>query len=113
MTLGAAALYLVAVATYWMWYAGVPATPARFAAAILPVFAVPLARLWSAAGASGRAALATMLAVSLAITAVVDRRRSRRARLERPRAFGVVAGVVGAGGQSRARLAQLFLEAHA
>jgi hypothetical protein len=65
------ALYLAAVATYWMWWAGVPATPARFAAAALPGFAVPLAIAWSRSGAVGRSVLATVLVVSLAITTIV------------------------------------------
>ncbi|HEY7474569.1 MAG TPA: hypothetical protein VH679_06130, partial [Vicinamibacterales bacterium] len=64
-------VYLAAVATYWMWWAGVPATPARFAAAALPVFAVPLAIAWSRSGAVGRSVLASVLAISLTITTIV------------------------------------------
>ncbi len=45
-----AALYLVAVGMYWQWWAGTPAPPARFAAAILPVFAIPLASVWHGRG---------------------------------------------------------------
>ncbi|HYN07238.1 MAG TPA: hypothetical protein VES67_07595 [Vicinamibacterales bacterium] len=70
-TLAVAGGYLAVVGTYWMWWAGVPATPARFAAAVLPVFAVPLAIAWSRSGAVGRAVLSTLLIVSLAITAIV------------------------------------------
>jgi hypothetical protein len=65
------ALYLCVVATYWMWWAGVPATPARFAAAVLPAFAIPLAIAWTRAGAPGRAIFATLLVLSLAIAATV------------------------------------------
>ena len=70
-TLAIAVAYLLVVATYWMWWAGVPATPARFAAPMLPVFAVPLAIAWERTGALGRSMLAILLSVSLAITAVV------------------------------------------
>lgn len=70
-TVAIAVVYLLAVATYWMWWAGVPATPARFAAPALPVFAIPLAIAWSRTGALGRSMLAMLLCVSLAITAVV------------------------------------------
>ncbi|MGE5834341.1 MAG: hypothetical protein ACM4AI_07680 [Acidobacteriota bacterium] len=70
-TIAIAAVYLVVVATYWMWWAGVPATPARFAAAMLPMFAVPLAIAWERTGALGRSMLAMLLFVSLAITAVL------------------------------------------
>jgi hypothetical protein len=66
-----AALYLCAVATYWMWWGGVPATPARFAAAVLPAFAIPLAAAWTRAGALGRAVFAMLLGLSLAIAATV------------------------------------------
>jgi hypothetical protein len=66
-----AAVYLVAVATYWMWWAGVPATPARFVTAVLPVFALPLALAWRRARAGLRAVMVVVLAVSLAITALV------------------------------------------
>lgn len=70
-TVAIATVYLMVVATYWMWWAGVPATPARFAAAALPGFAVPLAIAWSRTGPLGRSMLAMLLFVSLAITAVV------------------------------------------
>ena len=68
---GAGALYLVAAATYWMWWAGVPATPARLVAAVLPLLVVPLARAWADATTSARAGLAMLLAVSLAISALL------------------------------------------
>jgi hypothetical protein len=66
-----AGVYLVVVATYWMWWAGVPGTPARLTTAILPVFAVPLALAWTRCGAFGRSLLTTLLVASLAITVLV------------------------------------------
>ncbi len=66
-----AGVYLLVVGTYWMWWAGVPATPARFAAAVLPVFALPLALAWARPSVVGRAVLSTALILSLAITALV------------------------------------------
>lgn len=66
--LGAAAVYLAAVGTYWMWWAGVPATPARFATAILPAFAAPVAVAWQQAGRLGRGIAGWLLALSLAFT---------------------------------------------
>jgi hypothetical protein len=62
--------YAAAVATYWMWWAGVPATPARFLTAAVPVAALPLAMTWSAAGRRGRLLLVVLLAASLATTVV-------------------------------------------
>ena len=64
-------LYLCVVATYWMWWAGVPATPARFAAVVLPGFAIPLALAWNRAGVVVRAVFVTLLVLSIAITATV------------------------------------------
>ena len=64
------ALYLVVAATYWMWWAGVPATPARLVTATLPVFAVPLARYWSER-ADRRAALALALGITFALSLIV------------------------------------------
>ncbi len=59
--------YAGAVATYWMWWAGVPATPARFLTAVLPVAAVPLALTWAMANDRGRQMCLTFLGLSLAI----------------------------------------------
>ena len=64
---GVSALYLVVAATYWMWWAGVPATPARLVTATLPVLAVPLARYWSER-ADRRAALTLALGIALALS---------------------------------------------
>ncbi|MCC7008607.1 MAG: hypothetical protein IT184_07305 [Acidobacteria bacterium] len=72
--LSVALLYLAVVATYWMWYAGVPATPARFAMAVLPAFAAPVAVGWHRCGPTARViggfALATSLAFSVLLLTV-------------------------------------------
>jgi hypothetical protein len=71
-----ALIYLAAVATYWMWWAGVPALPARFATAALPLLAPGVAAAWQRASPSGRCLWLGWLAMSLAIAAVtvgVDR----------------------------------------
>lgn len=67
---GASALYLVVAATYWMWWAGVPATPARLVTATLPVLAVPLARCWSERP-DRRAAFVMLLGLTLALSVIV------------------------------------------
>jgi hypothetical protein len=67
---GVGALYLAIAATYWMWWAGVPATPARLVTATLPMFAVPLARAWSAR-ADRRGAFVLALGLTLALSAIV------------------------------------------
>ena len=64
-------LYLCVVATYWMWWGGVPATPARLAAAVLPGLAIPLAVAWARAGALGRSVFVMLLVLSVAVTATV------------------------------------------
>ena len=66
-----AAVYLAASATYWMWWAGIPATPARLLTIILPLFVVPLARGWLRADPAGRALRAIALVVSLSVSALV------------------------------------------
>jgi hypothetical protein len=63
-------VYLVAVATYWMWWAGLPATPARFATAAVPLTTVPLAASWARADIAGRTGRFLLLALSLAVTAI-------------------------------------------
>ena len=70
-TLWIAAAYLAAVATYWLWWAGSPANPARFVVPALPVFAIPLACAWRAADQPRRRAMLALLAASMAISAVV------------------------------------------
>jgi hypothetical protein len=66
--LPAAVLYLAAVGTYWMWWAGMPATPARLAAAILPIAAPALAVTWHRSTLAGRTAMTGLLAASMAIS---------------------------------------------
>jgi len=68
--LALAAVYAAAVTTYWMWWAGVPATPARFLTAVIPAAALPLALAWTSAGPRFRLALGGLLAVSLGISVV-------------------------------------------
>ena len=63
--------YLVATGTYWMWWAGVPAPPARFLTAVLPAFALPIAVAWQRLAVSGRTVLGAALLWSAAVTAVV------------------------------------------
>lgn len=64
-------IYTLAVASYWMWWAGVPGLPARFLTAAAPLLAVPLAVVWARSTPGGRTALLTILVVSLGITAMV------------------------------------------
>lgn len=59
--------YAAGVATYWMWWAGGPAAPARFITAALPLFAVALACLRHGATSGQRTLLGVLLAVSAAI----------------------------------------------
>jgi hypothetical protein len=68
---GVAALYLAASATYWMWWGGVPATPARFAAAALPALAAPVAVGWHRSAAGLQAVWNVLLAVSLTLTGLL------------------------------------------
>ncbi|HUF47855.1 MAG TPA: hypothetical protein VMM93_08555 [Vicinamibacterales bacterium] len=63
-------VYSAAVTTYWMWWAGLPAPPARFLTAALPLAALPLSRSWAGAGEGTRAVLALLLAVSASIALV-------------------------------------------
>ncbi|MEO7192780.1 MAG: hypothetical protein ABI051_17160 [Vicinamibacterales bacterium] len=69
---GAAALllYAAAVGTYWMWWGGVPATPARFLTAVLPVLAPPVAVAWTQMDRSGRAMAVVLLALSVTMSIV-------------------------------------------
>lgn len=63
--------YMLAVATYPMWWAGRPATPARFLTAILPVLAVFVAVGWQRSDRAVRKAWLALLAASVLISAVV------------------------------------------
>ena len=71
LSVGIVLVYTMVVATYWMWWAGVPALPARFLTAALPLFTVALAVAWERATASGRTVLLALLVMSLGITAIV------------------------------------------
>lgn len=64
-----ALVYAATVATYWMWWAGVPATPARFLTSALPLLAAPTAAVWSRLPTAGRASAFVLLAVSLGMSA--------------------------------------------
>jgi len=64
-------IYTMAVASYWMWWAGVPGLPARFLTAAAPLLVVPLAVVWARSTPGGRTALLAVLMVSLGITAMV------------------------------------------
>jgi hypothetical protein len=63
--------YTVAVASYHMWWAGLPGLPARFLTATLPLLAVPLAIGWTRSGAGGRVVLLALLSVSWLMTTLV------------------------------------------
>ena len=71
LSVGIVLVYAMAVASYWMWWAGVPGLPARFLTAALPLFAVPLAVAWARSTASGRTVLLALLVISLGITTAV------------------------------------------
>jgi hypothetical protein len=64
------AAYAAAVATYWMWWAGGPAPPARFLAAALPLLAVPLAEAWRFSEARGRQLAGLLVTVSVVIALI-------------------------------------------
>jgi hypothetical protein len=66
-----AGAYVATVATYWMWWAGVPATPARLATSVLPLLAAPLAVVWRDSGPARRTVAIALLASSLGITLLV------------------------------------------
>lgn len=65
--------YLAAVATYWMWWAGVPATPARFATAIVPLLAPALAIAWNEGGRFFRTLASVLVAGTGAISIFILR----------------------------------------
>lgn len=66
----ATALSLAAAGSYPMWWGGYSA-PARFAVAVLPMLAVPLAVTWVEAGSAVRVVLVALLAVSAAASAAL------------------------------------------
>jgi hypothetical protein len=67
----AALMYLAVVGIYWMWWGGLPATPARFATAMLPLLAAPLALAWDRSDRTAREMWGLWLVLSIAIAAAV------------------------------------------
>jgi hypothetical protein len=63
--------YLLAVTAYWMWWAGRPAPPARFATAVLPALAPCLAIAWARGSEGARRTMLALLGVTVAITTLV------------------------------------------
>ena len=63
--------YLGAVTTVRMWWAGRPATPARFMMAVLPLLAVPIAVAWTRLTAAARALAVALVAIGAGVTAVL------------------------------------------
>lgn len=68
---GVAFAYLLMATSYWMWWVGGPAPPARLAAAVLPVLAPLAALAWRRADAPLRAVWAALLVLSATATAVL------------------------------------------
>ena len=71
-----AVTYLIVATRFWMWWVGVPAPPARLATVALPLMAPALAVAFARSSPRARAGWLTLLAISVAITAVtvlVDR----------------------------------------
>jgi hypothetical protein len=64
-------LYLAAVGTFWMWWAGVPATPARLATAALPLLVPAIAVGWTISRPLARAIWSLLLGVTLTLGALV------------------------------------------
>jgi len=67
ISMAVALAYAAAVTTYWMWWAGVPATPARFLTAVLPTAGLPLALTWAVVNDRGRQICLALLGISLGI----------------------------------------------
>lgn len=66
--------YLAVVTTVRMWWAGNPATPARFMMAALPLLAVPIAAAWTrvaAAAVMTRTLSVALITIGAGVTAVV------------------------------------------
>lgn len=62
------AVYLAAAMTYWMWWGGRPAPPARFIAGLLPALAIPLASAWAGGDRIRRAALVALVGVGVGMS---------------------------------------------
>ena len=68
-TFGVAVLcYLAAIGLYWMWWAGVPAPPARFITAVLPLLCVAQAAVWTRASGPARLVWAGLLLLSVGMS---------------------------------------------
>ncbi len=63
--------YLALVTVVRMWWAGNPATPARFMMALLPLLAVPIAAAWTRVAESTRALAVALIAIGGGVTAVL------------------------------------------
>lgn len=63
--------YLAAVSSVRMWWAGNPATPARFLMAVLPLVAVPVAVAWTRLSAASRTMASALVMLGAATTAVM------------------------------------------
>lgn len=66
-----AAVQLAASSAYWMWWGGKPATPARFATAVLPLATMPLAVAWASLSKTSRAMLTLLLLISASTALLV------------------------------------------
>lgn len=64
-------VYLAAVSTVRMWWAGNPATPARFMMAVLPLLAVPIAVAWTRVSSATRTLAVALVAIGGGVTAVL------------------------------------------
>ncbi len=66
-----ALVYLAAVTTVRMWWAGLPATPARFLMALLPMLAVPVAVAWTRVTTATRTLAVALVATGAGVTALL------------------------------------------
>lgn len=63
--------YLAAITTIRMWWAGGPATPARFLMALLPMLAVPIAVAWTRMTAATRSLAVALVSIGGGVTALL------------------------------------------
>lgn len=68
---GITLVYFAVVATYWMWWAGRPATPARFTAAALPALALPLSWAWARSTRPVRGIWLALMSCSVLVASLV------------------------------------------
>ncbi len=66
-----AGAYLAAVGSYWMWWAGGPAPPARLATSVLPLLAPAVAVAWAVGDVWRRTLMVVLLAMTVGISAYV------------------------------------------